>query len=129
MAKLQNMATGELCRNITQIVEDWFKASRSAPGLLILRTVTRYFATGRAPDALFNFKDLEKVQLRGGNLEGFLNTWYMVINGMKKVPDIEMLELIFFEASKDQRELAEDIAHYNRLGEVPAIRTVHSTIF
>ena len=27
MAKLQNMATGELGRNITQIVEDWLKAA------------------------------------------------------------------------------------------------------
>ena len=41
----------------------------------------------------------------------------MVINGMKKVPDVEMQELIFYDAIKDQRELAEDIAHYNRLGE------------
>jgi hypothetical protein len=117
MAKLQNNATGELGLNITQIVEDWLKAGRSAPGLLILRTVSRYFATGRAPDALCNLKDLERVQLKGGNLEGVLNTWYMVINGMKKVPDIEMQELIFNDAIKDQRELAEDIAHYNRLGE------------
>jgi hypothetical protein len=53
-AKLQNMATGELGRNITQIVEDWLHSGRSAPGLLILRTVSRYFATGRAPDALYN---------------------------------------------------------------------------
>ena len=116
MAKLQNMATGELGRNITQIVEDWLKAGRSALGLLILRIVSRYFATGRAPDALYNLKDLERITLKGGNLEGFLNTWYMVTNGMKKVPDIEMQEFIFFEAIQDQRELAEDIAHYNRLG-------------
>ena len=61
------------------------------------------------PDALLNFKDLENVQLRGGNLEGCLSIWYMVIDGMKKVLDIEMLEFIFFEAIKDQRELAEDI--------------------
>ena len=88
MAKLQNMATGKLGRNITQIVEDWL----NVPGLLVLRTVSRYFATGRAPDALFNFKDLERVQLKGGSLEGFLNTWYMVTNGMKKVPDHEMQE-------------------------------------
>ena len=67
MARLQNMATGELGRNITQLVEDWLKAGRSAPGLLILRTVSRYFATGRAPDAFFNFKDLERVILRAEN--------------------------------------------------------------
>ena len=98
-------------------MEDWLKSGRSTPGLVILRTVSRYFATGRASDALYNLKDLERVQLKGGNLEGFQNTWYMVINGMKKVPDIEMQELILYDAIKDQRELAEDIAHYHRLGE------------
>ena len=36
---------------------------------------------------------------------------------MKILLDIEMQELIFYDAIKDQRELAEDIAHYTRLGE------------
>ena len=55
-SKLQHIATGELGRNITQLVEDWLKTGRSAPGLLLLRTIIRYFATGRAPDALYNLR-------------------------------------------------------------------------
>ena len=50
--KLQNMATGELGRFITQIVEDWLKTKRTAPGLLLLRIILTHYATGRAPDAL-----------------------------------------------------------------------------
>ena len=42
--------------------------------------------------------DLEKVQIRSGNLEGFLNSWFLVLRGMKKEPDIEMMEITFFDA-------------------------------
>ena len=116
-AKLQHIASGELGRCITQLVEDWLKIGRSTPGLLVLRTIIRYFATGRAPDALYNLKDLEKIQIRSGNLEGFLNTWFLVLKGMRKEPDIEMMEITFFDAIKDHKALAEDIAHYKRYGE------------
>ena len=58
-----------------------------------------------------------KVQIRSGNLEGFLNSWFLVLRGMKKEPDIEMMEITFFDAVKDHKSLAEDIAHYKRFGE------------
>ena len=111
------MATGELGRFITQIVEDWLKPKRTAPGLLLLRIILTHYATGRAPDALYNLIDLQRVQIKNGNLEGFVNTWNMVLKGMKKVPDIDTQEFLFYEAVKACKELAEDIAHYKRLGE------------
>jgi hypothetical protein len=46
-----------------------------------------------------------------------MNTWNMVIKGMKTVPDLGTQEFLFYEAVKDHRELSEDIAHYKRLGE------------
>jgi len=116
-SKLQNMAQGELRRQITQVVEDWQKQRKSAPGLLLLRMILKHFATGRAPDALYNVIDLQCVQIRSGRLDGFMNTWNMVIARMKTVPDLGTQEFLFYEAIKDHRELSEDIAHYKRLGE------------
>ena len=46
-----------------------------------------------------------------------MNTWNMVIAGMKTVPDRVTQEFLFFEAIKDHKDLREDIAHYKRLGE------------
>ena len=87
------------------------------PGLLLLRLMVKYFATGRAADFLYNINDLQRVAIRGGNLEGFMNTWIMVLQGMREEPAEVQLEFIFYEAVQDYQSLKEDIAHYNRLEE------------
>ena len=53
-AKFQSIATGELGRNITQIVEEWLKKGRTAPALVLLRTIVNYYDTGSAPGILYN---------------------------------------------------------------------------
>ena len=51
-AKFQSIATGELGRLITQIVEEWLKKGKSAPALVLLRTIVDYYHTGSAPGVL-----------------------------------------------------------------------------
>ena len=115
-AKFQSIATGELGRNITQIVEEWLKKGKSAPALVLLRTIVNYYDTGSAPGILYNILDLQKIEVRNHNLEGFINTWYMVLRGMKDIPDTKILEHMFFNQVKDHRDLSEDIAYYKRKG-------------
>ncbi len=58
--------------------------------------------------------DLQKVTLRGDNIEGFQNSWVMVLSGLSKAPDLDVLEYCYFQQVKGFRPLSEDIAHYNR---------------
>ena len=81
---LQKIATGELGRRITQKAEDYMKEGRSVPGLVLLRVVQMDYSTNHQAEVLFNLLDLQKVQIKGGNIEGFLNSWDMVLKGMKK---------------------------------------------
>ena len=55
--------------------------------------------------------------MKNFNLENFQNTWEMVLSGMKKLPDEEILELLYFERIEKHQGLAEVIAHYSRLPE------------
>ena len=75
------------------------------------------YDTGSAPGVLYNILDLQKITVRNGNLEGFVNTWYMVLRGMDSDIDPKIMEHFFHNAIKDHKDLSEDMAHYRRLGE------------
>jgi len=93
---LQEKATGELGRKITLTVAKWLSEGKSAPGLLLFRIVVRYYATGRAAEALYNINDLQRIRIHGNDLEQFMNTWEMVLEGMRIRPPDEQLEFIFY---------------------------------
>ena len=86
-AKFQSIAAGELGRKISQIVEIWLKKDQIIPGLVLLRTIVNYYDTGSAPGVLYNILDLQKITLKNNDLEGFMNTWYMVLRGVKDEVD------------------------------------------
>ena len=65
-------------------------------------------------EVLFNLNDLQKINLRGDNIEGFQNSWVMVLSGLSKTPDLDVLEHSYFQQVKGFRSQSEDIAHYNR---------------
>ena len=60
---------------------------------------------------------LQKVHIKGGNIEGFLNSSDMVLNSMRVVPEDAIIEHVLYEAAKGWRGIAEDIIHYERLDE------------
>jgi hypothetical protein len=111
----------ELGRRITLEVAKWLKEGKSVAGLWLFRIVVRYYATGRTAEALYNINDLQRIRVK--DLEEFMNTWEMVLEGMRVRPPDEQLEFIFYEAIKEYRApgigacIREDIAHYNRLEE------------
>ena len=65
----------------------------------------------------YNLTDLQKVKIAKGNIEGFQSTWIMVLSGMRKQPEEDILELLYYERVEAFQGIAEDIAHYNRLHE------------
>ena len=114
---LQKVATGELGRIITQESEMALKGGRALKGREIFFAVQRWYATGKTAERLFNLRDLQAVKVVNGNLQGFQNSWVMVLSGMKSSPDADTLEVVYYEAIQGHRGLAEDLAHYNRLEE------------
>ena len=97
-AKFQSIATGQLGLQISQIVEEWLLEGQAPPALILLRTIVNYYDTGSAPGVLYNILDLQKLAIRNGNLEGFINSWYMMLRGMSDKVDPKILEHIFLEA-------------------------------
>ena len=57
-ARLQQIATGELGRQISQRAEDALKTSRAVRGRELLRLIIRYYQTNRTADAVYNMTDL-----------------------------------------------------------------------
>ena len=86
-------------------------------GRELLRLIIKYYQTNRTADAVYNLTDLQKVRIVRGNIEGFQSTWTMVLSGMRKQPDEDILELLYYERVESFQGIAEDIAHYNRLHE------------
>ncbi len=63
---------------------------------------------------MFSLNDLQKVTLRGDNIEGFHNSWVIVLSGLSKAPDLDALEYCYFQQVQGSRPLSEDTAYYNR---------------
>ena len=74
----------------------------------------RYYATGKNAEVLIDLNDLQKVTLRGDSIEGLQASWAMVLSGLSKVPDLDVLDYCYSEQVKGFRPLSEDIAHYSR---------------
>ena len=74
--RLREIASGELGRVITQLIEDWMKgyghsngAGSSVPGLVLCRLILKACATGPQSEAVDNLNDLQMVQIKNGNEE------------------------------------------------------------
>ena len=110
-AALSKIATGELGRILTQAGEDAMQFNdRVARGRELLCIIFQYYSTGKGPDVVYNLNDLQAIRLKGDAIENFQNTWIMVISGLKKKPDPEVLEFVYFRQVKHFKPISEDIA-------------------
>ena len=118
-AKFQSIShgNGNISKQICLEVEKLLKKGEPPPGLLLLRVIIKYYATNRACEFLYNINDLAQARVRDGNLEGFISTWNLVLQGMREKPSESQLEYMFYDAIKDHKDVKEDIAHYDRLEE------------
>jgi hypothetical protein len=94
---LQDIATGELGRQIVLATEAELHEGRSIKGIDILRMICKYYLTNKTSDLVYDITDLYKVRMKGNNAEGFQNTWIQVLTGMRRQPDPEVLELLYFQ--------------------------------
>ncbi len=81
---------------------------------MLLAIVFRYYAAGSSAQVLYDLNHLQKLTLKGDNLESFQNTWTMVLSELSKPLDTELLQTLYFRELLYVKPLAEDIAHYKR---------------
>ena len=76
--------------------------------------VFRYYAAGSSAQVMYDINHLQKLTLKGDNLESFHNTWTMVFSELSKPPDPELRLILHFRQVQYFKPLAEDVAHYTR---------------
>ena len=94
---LMSLASGELGRRMTQASDDALKEGRVVRGRELLFTTVRYFSTGCHAEIVFTLMDLQRVTLKGDNIEAFQSAWTEVLGSLKREPDVEVLEHIYKE--------------------------------
>ena len=77
--------------------------------------MVQYYRTSQTADVVFTFWDLQQLRICGGNLEAFSNTWEMILQGMPKPPDGSILLHLYYEAIRTHKDLAEEIARFDRM--------------
>ena len=72
----------------------------------------QYYKLNENDSALLETTDLIAVQLQNNNLEAFLHNWETTINGLRKIPDEELMEDLFRKQLKKCTELDQIMALY-----------------
>ena len=62
-----------------------------------------HFSTNIKHGATYSLQDLFSVKLKGDNLRGFISNWDQVMAGIPKVPEISILETLFFNQGQKQQ--------------------------
>ena len=60
---------------------------------------------------------VHSVKLKGDNLRGFISNWDQVMAGIPKVPEVSILETLFFNQVKNSKAIAHDLQEYHRAEE------------
>ena len=97
--------------------EQWLQKKKPVPGLVLLRTIIKYFATNRACEILFNINGQAACKIRNSSLDGFINCWDCILQGMREPPNETQLEFMLYEAIRLHPDSKEDIARYDRIEE------------
>jgi hypothetical protein len=111
---LIKLGSGELSRRMHLASTEALKENRLIRGRELLFIICSYFATGAQAELMFSLNDLQKVTLKGDAIEVFQSTWVNVLSGLKKIPDEEILNYLYYEQVKKVKGLSEDAAHYDR---------------
>ena len=68
-----------------------------------------HFNTNIKHGATYALQDLFSVKLKGDNLRGFTSNWDQVMAGIPKVPEVSVLETLFFNQVKNSKAIAHDL--------------------
>ena len=64
---------------------------------------------------MLDFQDLLAVHMVGDELRRLINDWEMILTGMRKLSDGDVLEILFRRQIAKHSGLREHMAHYERL--------------
>ena len=73
-----------------------------------------HFSTNIKHGATYAIQDLFSAKLKGDNLRSFISNWDQVIAGIQKVPEVSVLESMFFNQVKHSKAIAHDLQEYHR---------------
>ncbi len=113
-AGLTRICHGEIGREITQLCNNMYNDKQIVRGRVLLALVFRYYASGNSGQVLYNFNHLQGLKMIGDNIEGFHNTWNMVLSELETRPDEKLLQHLYFTQVCDFKPLEADIAFYKR---------------
>ena len=114
-AALTKIATGELGRRITLMVEQEASKNRMLKGRQILWMIHDNHKLDEERGALYDFTDLLAIRLKGDNqLGSFMTTWESVLSAMAHPPSPNIIEVLFLEQLRHSSALRDEIAIYDR---------------
>ena len=72
-------------------------------GRVLLALVVRYYASGNSGHVLYDLNHLQGLKMVGDNIEGFHNTWNMVMSELASRPAEETLQFVYYHQIKGLR--------------------------
>ena len=85
-------AHGEIGRQITQATTTALNNNTVARGRVLPAIVFRYYASGNNAQLLYDLNHVQKLNLKGDNLESVHNAWSMVVSELSEPPDPKLLQ-------------------------------------
>ena len=55
-----------------------------------------YYSAGKSAMVMFDINHIQRIALKGDNLESFQNTWTMVMSELASTPDPAILQYCYF---------------------------------
>ena len=71
-----------------------------------------HFSTNIKHGATSSLQDLFSVKLKSDNLRSFISNWDQVMAGIPKVPEVSILETLFFNQVENSKAIAHDLQEY-----------------
>ena len=74
----------------------------------------RHYASGNSGQVLCDLNHLQSLKMVGDNIEGFHNTWNMVVSELASRPEETTLQFVYYHRIKNFKPMHADVAHYLR---------------
>ena len=107
--------SGDLIRQINVEKERLALLGLFLKGRQILFRMYQHFRISEAEGSVLDFQDLMQVRMKNDDLRTFLTDWEMVLTGMARIPDEDILEAMFKSQVQRHPGLREHMAYYDRL--------------
>eukprot|EP00435_Cladocopium_sp_Y103_P069313 s659_g33.t1 len=104
---------GDFARKVDTYKEVQASNKKYVRGRQVLFMMHDHFSTNIKHGATYALQDLFSVKLKGDSLRGFISSWDQVIAGIPKIPDISVLETLFFNQEQNSKAIAHDLQEYH----------------